>query len=153
MDPNLPVLNMLSVQQQISHFITHDELISTLTTLFSMLALLLASIGLYGVMSYNVERRRAEISIRLALGAQISGIRWMVLQESFRLLAIGVACGIPLALVFKDFLGHQLFGLSALDPATYVISVAVVVAMTVFASWLPAYRASRVDPVVGLRAE
>lgn len=152
-DPNLPVLNMLSVQQQISHFITHDQLISTLTTLFSILALLLAAIGLYGVVSYNVERRRAEISVRLALGAQISGIRWMILQESFRLLAIGVGCGIPLALAFKNFLGHQLFGLSALDPATYAVSVAVVVAMAVFASLVPAHRASRVDPVVGLRAE
>jgi len=152
-DPNLPVLKVLTVQQQISNFITHDELISTLTTLFSILALLLASIGLYGVMSYNVERRRAEISIRLAVGAQISGIRWMVLQESFRLLAIGVACGIPFALAFKDFLGHQLFGLSPLDPASYIVAVTVVIAMTVFASSLPAYRASRVDPIVGLRAE
>ena len=152
-DPNLPVLNVLTVQQQISNFMTHDELISTLTTWFSILALLLASIGLYGVMSHNVERRRAEISIRLALGAQTSGIRWMVLHESFRLLAMGVACGIPLALAFKDFLGHQLFGLSPLDPATYIVAVAVVVAMTVFASLLPAYRASRVDPIIGLRAE
>ncbi len=152
-DPNLPLLNVLTVQQQISHFITHDELISTLTTLLSMLALILASIGLYGVMSYNVERRRAEISIRLALGAQISEIRWMVLHESFSLLAMGVACGIPLALAFKDLFGYQLFGLSALDPATYLIAVAVVVAMTVVSSLLPAYRASRVDPVIGLRAE
>jgi len=117
-DPNLPVLNVLTVQQQISNFMTRDELISTLTTVFSVLALLLASIGLYGVMSHNVERRRAEISIRLALGAQISEIRWMVLHESFMLLAIGVAYGIPLALVFTDFLGHQLFGLSPLDPTT-----------------------------------
>jgi predicted permease len=152
-DPNLPVLNVLTVQQQISNFMMHDELISTLTTLFSVLALLLASIGLYGVMSHNVERRHAEISIRLALGAQVSGIRWMVLQESFKLLAIGVVCGIPLALAFKDFLVHQLFGLSPLDPATYIIAIAMVVAMTVFASSLPAYRASRVDPIMGLRAE
>lgn len=152
-DPNLPVLNVLTIQQQISNFMTHDELISTLTTLLSVLALLLASIGLYGVMNHNVERRRAEISIRLALGAQISGIRWMVLHESFTLLAIGVACGIPLALVFKKFLGHQLFGLSPLDPTTYIIAIAVVVAMTVFVSSLPAYRASRVDPIIGLRAE
>jgi ABC-type antimicrobial peptide transport system permease subunit len=152
-DPNLPVLNVLTIQQQISNFMTHDELISTLTTLFSMLALLLASIGLYGVMSHNVERRRAEISIRLALGAQISGIRWMVLHESLSLLVMGVACGIPLALAFKGFLRTQLLGLSPLDPATYIIAVAVVVAMTVFASSLPAYRASRVDPIIGLRAE
>lgn len=152
-DPNLPVLNMLTVQQKISNFITHDQLISTLTTLFSILALLLAAIGLYGVMSYNVERRRAEISIRLALGAQISGIRRMVLHESFTLFAVGLACGFPLALAFKGFLGHQLFGLSPLDPATYIIAVAVVAAMTVFASLLPAHRAGKVDPIIGLRAE
>ena len=76
----------------------------------------------------------------------------MVLQESFSLLAMGVACGIPLALAFKNFLGHQLFGLSPLDPARYIIAVTVV-AMTVFASSLPAHRASRVDPIIGLRAE
>lgn len=150
-DSNLPLMNVLTVQQRISNFITHDELISTLTTLFSVLALLLAAIGLYGVMSYNVERRRAEISIRLALGAQVSQVRWMVLRESLGLLAVGLACGIPLALAFKNFLGHQLFGLSPLDPATYVVAVAMVVAMTLFASLLPAYRASRVDPIVGLR--
>lgn len=152
-DPNLALLNVSTVRQQISNFMTHDELISTLTTWFSILALLLASIGLYGVMSYNVERRRAEIGIRLALGAQESGIRWMVLRESFGVLAMGVGCGIPLAVGLKDFLGRQLFGLSALDPATYIVAVGVVVAMTVFASILPAYRASRVDPIVGLRAE
>ena len=77
----------------------------------------------------------------------------MVLHESLNLLVVGVACGIPLALVFKDFLGHQLFGLSPIDPLTYIIAVTVVAAMTVFASSLPAYRASRVDPIIGLRAE
>jgi len=77
----------------------------------------------------------------------------MVLHESLSLLGMGVVCGIPLALAFKDFLGHQLFGLSPLDPVTYIIAVTVVAAMTVFASSLPAYRASRIDPIIGLRAE
>lgn len=77
----------------------------------------------------------------------------MVLHESLRLLATGVACGIPLALAFKNFLGHQLFGLGPLDPATYITVVAVVVVTTVLAASLPVYRASRLDPIIGLRAE
>jgi ABC-type antimicrobial peptide transport system permease subunit len=153
LDANLPLLSIATIQQQLSDFISHDELISRLSTAFSILALLLASIGLYGVMSYNVERRRAEIGVRIALGAQVSIVRWMVLRESLLLLGTGVLLGLPLTLAFKGTIKHQLFGLSPLDPLTYVAAVSVVTAMTFFASWLPAYRASKMDPILALRNE
>jgi predicted permease len=152
-DPNLPILNVTTIQEEIANFISHDELISTLTGLFSLVALLLAAIGLYGVMTYNVERRRSEIGIRLALGARPQIVRWMVLRESLVLLAIGVIFGLPLAVASKAFFKHQLFGVSSLDPATFAVALMTVSAMTLFASWLPARDASKVDPMVALRAD
>ena len=97
-DPNLPVLKITTIQEQVSNLIANEELISTLTTVFSVLALLLASIGLYGVMSYNVAQRTTEIGVRLALGARAETVLWMVMRESLILLAIGVGLGLPLTL-------------------------------------------------------
>ena len=152
-DPNLPLLSITTIHDQVSNFMTHDELISSLTSLFSMLALLLAAIGLYGVMSYNVVRRTNEIGIRIALGAQTPAVQWMILSESLLLLAIGVGLGLPLTLLTTKYIKDQLFGLSALDPMTITVALIVVSAMTVFAAWLPARRATKVDPMVALRCE
>jgi ABC-type antimicrobial peptide transport system permease subunit len=132
---------------------THDELISTLTGIFSLLALLLAAIGLYGVMSYNVVRRTNEIGIRIALGAQTRTVQWMILSESLLLLAAGVGLGLPLTLLATKFIKGQLFGLSALDPTTFAVALTVVSAMTLVAAWLPAWRATKVDPMVALRCD
>jgi ABC-type antimicrobial peptide transport system permease subunit len=152
-DPNLALIHVATIREQVSNQMTHDELISTLTSIFSLLALLLAAIGLYGVMSYNVVRRTNEIGIRLALGAQSPAVLWMILRESLFLLAIGVALGLPLALAATRVVKQQLFGLSALDPMTYAIAIAVVSGMTIFAAWLPARRAAKVDPMVALRCD
>ena len=152
-DPNLPLLEVTTIKEQISNLISHDELISTLTGLFSLLALLLAAIGLYGVMSYNVARRTNEIGIRLALGAQASTVVRMILRESVVLLAIGAGLGLVLALLSTKIVKEQLFGLNPTDPFTYVVAFAVVSAMTMIATWLPARRAARVDPVAALRTE
>jgi ABC-type antimicrobial peptide transport system permease subunit len=152
-DPNLPLLQIETIHEQVSEMMTHDELISSLTGLFSLLALLLAAIGLYGVMSYNVVRRTNEIGIRIALGAQTPAVQWMILSESLMLLAIGVGLGLPLTLLTTKYIKGQLFGLSALDPVTFTVALAVVSAMTVFAAWLPARRASKVDPMVALRCD
>jgi predicted permease len=152
-DPNLALLHVATIDEQVSNLMTHDELISTLTSIFSLLALLLAAIGLYGVMSYNVVRRTNEIGIRLALGAQTPAVLWMILRESLFLLAIGVALGLPLALASTRVVKQQLFGLSALDPMTYAIAIAVVSGMTMLAAWLPARRAAKVDPMVALRCD
>ena len=152
-DPNLPLLEVTTIKDQVSNLISHDELISTLTGLFSLLALLLAAIGLYGVMSYNVARRTNEIGIRLALGAPASNVVQMILRESLFLLAIGTGLGLPLALLATKAIKQQLFGLDPIDPFTFAAALSVVCGMTMMAAWLPARRAAKVDPVVALRSE
>jgi predicted permease len=152
-DPNLPLIRITTIHDQMSNFMTHDELISSLTGLFSSLALLLAAIGLYGVMSYNVVRRTNEIGIRIALGARTSAVQWMILSESLLLLAVGVGLGLPLTLLATKYIKDQLFGLSALDPITFTVALIVVSAMTLLAAWLPARRATKVDPMVALRCD
>jgi predicted permease len=152
-NPNLPLLEVTTIQEQVSNLISHDELISTLTSLFSMLALLLAAIGLYGVMSYNVVRRTNEIGIRLALGAQASNVVKMILGESVLLLAVGTALGLPLALIATRLIKQQIFGLDPLDPLTFALALLVITGTTLFTAWLPARRAAKVDPVVALRCE
>jgi predicted permease len=152
-DPNLPLIKITTIRDQVDDFISHDQLVSTLTALFALLALLLAAIGLYGVMNYNVVRRTYEIGIRIALGAQTPAVQWMVLSESLVLLAIGVGLGLPLTLLTTKYIKGQLFGLGALDPVTFGVALAVVSAMTMFAAWLPARRASKVDPMVALRCD
>jgi predicted permease len=150
-DPNLALFDVMTIEQSVSNFMTHDELISKLTGIFSLLALLLAAIGLYGVMSYNVVRRTNEIGIRLALGAQTPVVRWMVLRESLLLLGIGLSLGLPLAVAATRIIKGQLFGLSAVDPITFAVAIIVVSGMTLFAAWLPARRATKIDPMVALR--
>jgi predicted permease len=152
-NPNLALLRVTTIHEQVSNLMTHDELISTLTSIFSLLALLLAAIGLYGVMSYSVVRRTNEIGIRVALGAQIRAVQWMILSESLLLLAVGVCLGLPLTLLATNSIKAQLFGLSALDPMTFAVALTVVSAMTLVAAWLPSWRATKVDPMVALRCD
>jgi predicted permease len=152
-DPNLPLLHIVTIHDQMAGLMTHERLIATLTGLFSLLALVLTAIGLFGVMSYNVVRRTNEIGIRFALGARRQTVLWMILRESLLLLAFGVGIGIPLALGAARFIRNQLFGLGAVDPVTCGIAIAVVVAMTLFAAWLPAQRATQVDPMIALRCD
>ncbi len=152
-DPNLPLLNVHTIQEEVGSMMSHEELISSLTGIFSVLALLLAAIGLYGVMSYSVVRRTSEIGIRLALGAQTRALLWMVLRESVVMLAIGLAVGLPLTLASTRLIREQLFGLSAMDPMTIGVAILVVAAMTLLAAWLPARRATKVDPMVALRCD
>ncbi|QEE26915.1 ABC transporter permease [Terriglobus albidus] len=152
-DPNLPLLRVTTIEEQVSNLIANDQLISTLTSVFSILALLLAAIGLYGVMSYHVVQRTTEIGVRIALGAQLETVLWMILKESLSLLAVGVSLGLPLTLLATRSIRSQLFGLSAVDPLTFAIAIAVVAGMTVFATWLPARRAAKIDPLTALRYE
>src|SRR6202041_1046005 len=114
-DPNLPVLRIQTIGELTDRFVANEELISRLSAVFSGLAVLLAGIGLYGVMSYSVVRRTNEIGICIALGAQSGNVLWMVLRESLVLLGIGLALGLPLSLGGLRLLQSQLFELSSTD--------------------------------------
>jgi len=152
-DPNLPLLEVKTITQQVDLFTDHERLISQLSTFFSLLALSLACIGLYGVMTYSVVRRTNEIGIRLALGAQSVGVLWMVLKESLWLLGIGIAVGVPVTLAVTRVIQTQLYGLGPSDPVTMVAAILAIALVTLLAAYFPARRASRVDPMVALRDE
>ena len=151
--PNLPVTKVITMKEQISSSVNLDRLVAYLTSAFGALALALACVGLYGVMSYAVARRTAELGIRMALGAPRSRVLWMVLQESLVLVGLGVAVGLPLVLMASRFLKGLLFGLAPNDSATVVSAILVLVAVAAIAGYLPALRASRIEPLVALRYE
>ena len=152
-DANLPVLEVRTIGEQVDLHMDNERFISQLSSFFSLLALLLACIGLYGVMNYDVARRTNEIGVRMALGAQTNGVLWLVLKESMVLLAVGIAVGIPAALAATRLLQSQLFGLSTHDPMTFTIAVFSVAAVVLLAAYFPALRATKVDPMVALRYE
>ena len=152
-DPNLPILSVRTIGNQIDRGMDNERFISQLSTFFSLLALLLASIGLYGVMNYDVARRTNEIGLRMALGAQTGELLWLVLKESLALLGIGVAIGIPAALGVSRLLQNQLFGLRSYDPGTFATAIFMVALVTLLAAYIPARRAAQVDPMVALRYE
>jgi ABC-type antimicrobial peptide transport system permease subunit len=116
-------------------------------------AMVRACIGLYGVLSYNVSRRTGEMGVRMALGAQRSGILKLVIQDALMVTAIGIVVGIGAAWAATRVLATMLFGLSPRDPATMIVSAVVLVAVATLAAFIPAWRASRVDPMEALRYE
>lgn len=152
-DPNLVVLRMRTIREHLETFVSHETLIARLTAIFALLALLLACIGLYGAMSFNVARRSSEIGIRIALGATGGGVQWMVLRESLTLFAAGVVVGIPAALASARLVRSQLYEMSPFDPGVFVMAVTVIGIVAVVSAWLPARRAGRVDPMTALRCE
>jgi ABC-type antimicrobial peptide transport system permease subunit len=117
------------------------------------LALLLSCLGLYGILSYAVARRTNEIGIRMALGADRRDVLWLVLRDALRLVLIGAALGVPAALMAARLIASQLFGVSSADPAAILAATLTLLAVAVLASYLPARRATRVDPLVALRCE
>jgi ABC-type antimicrobial peptide transport system permease subunit len=130
-----------------------DRFIEQLSSVFGLLAILLASIGLYGVMAYNVVRRTRDIGIRMALGAEPASVRWQVLRESLVLVFIGIVIGVPAAIAGSRLIRGMLFGLGAADPVVLVSAAALLIFVAALAGFLPARRASRVDPIVALRYE
>jgi ABC-type antimicrobial peptide transport system permease subunit len=119
---------------------------------FGVLALLLAAIGLYGVMGYSVSRRTNEMGVRLALGASPGGVRLLVLRESLITSAAGVVLGLALLLPVQGVTGRLVYGVSPRDPATVVLGTALLLAVTAVAAFVPAWRASRIDPVDAIRS-
>ena len=126
---------------------------AVVATGFGVLALLLAVVGLYGVLAYSVTRRTNEIGLRMALGAERGGVIWMVLREALLLVGVGVAIGVPLALLLARSVSSLLYGLQPTDSLTISGAVVLLFAVAATASYLPARRASRVDPMVALRYE
>jgi predicted permease len=153
MDPNLPLYGMRTLDEQISSSLLIERLIASLSSVFGLLATLLATIGLYGVMAYTVSRRTREIGIRVALGALGGDVVWLVMREVLVLVGIGVVAGFGAAMVLTRFVQSQLFGVSSLDPLTLVAATIGLAAIACLAGYLPAFRASRIDATRALRYE
>jgi predicted permease len=151
LDPNLPVFNVKTFAEQIDESVSRERLIAMLSSFFGLFALLLASLGLYGVMAYTVTRRTREIGIRMALGAQKTAVLWLALRETLLLTLIGVATGLPAALLSSRLAEGLLFGLTPTDPLTITVSTLVMISVATLAGYFPARRAARVDPLVALR--
>ncbi len=152
-DPKLPIGTMTSLRAQTDESLSRERLLTRLVSFFGLLALLLASVGLYGIMAHSVVRRTNEIGIRMALGAERRDITGMILREAFVLIIIGIAIGVPLALLAARLVASQLFELTPSDPVSIVVSVMVLTCVAALASFLPARKASRLDPLVALRYE
>jgi predicted permease len=152
-DPTVPLYKMSTMNELIERSLSQERLIATLAGFFGVLALLLACVGLYGLMSYTVIRRTKEIGIRLALGARPGAVRRQVLRETLGLVGVGIALGVPAAAAGGRLVAGLLFGLSPQDPATLGTAAVVMTLVAVLAADLPARRASAVDPMAALRRE
>jgi predicted permease len=153
LDASMPVYDVKTVQGQLDETLLTDRLIALLSAGFGLLATLLASIGLYGVMAFIVARRRKEIGIRLALGAEPSGVLWIVMREVLLLLTIGLLVGIPSAIALGQYVSSQLYGIQPNDPWMAVSTAALLALVSAAAGMIPASRASRIDPILALRYE
>ncbi len=155
--PEIAVAQVEPLEDEVQGSIATDRLISWLSAFFAGLAVFLAGMGTYGLISYSVAQRTNEIGIRVALGAQSRVLLWMVMRESLVLLAAGLLIGVPLAIgvahELTSVLKSQLYQVSAMDPIAFVSAGVVVSAMTLLAGWIPARRAARVDPLTALRCE
>ena len=152
-DNNLPLFDVKTQNQQAEESLSMERLFATLSSFFGVLALLLACIGLYGVMSYGVARRTNEIGIRMALGATAPRVTGMVMRETMWVVLIGVAIGLGAALAGTRLIASMLFGLAATDAVTISFAVLTMISVAAVAGYLPARSAARVDPMVALRYE
>lgn len=152
-DPNLPITAASALTELVNKQMAQDRLLARLSMAFGIVALLLAAIGLYGVLSYGVARRTNEIGIRKALGAQHTAVMVMILRETGLLLLAGLVAGTFLAAAGTQLIATRLYGLAPTDPVTIGVAVAILAGVALLAAWVPAHRASRVDPLVALRYE
>jgi predicted permease len=152
-EPNMPIVRAETLTEAVNGRIVQDRLLAQLSIAFGVVALLLAAIGLYGVLSYGVARRTNEIGIRKALGAQQHALIGMILRETGWLFAIGLVAGSAVSVAAIRLISNRLYRLSPADPLTFASAVAGLGVVATLATWLPAYRASRVDPLVALRHE
>jgi hypothetical protein len=153
LDATMPVYQMKTLEAQLDETLMTDRLIALLSAGFGLLATVLASVGLYGVMAFVVARRNKELGIRLALGAQRAGVLWLVMREVIVLLSIGLAVGIPTAVGLGRYVSSQLYGIQPHDPWIAGTTIALLTAVSALAGLIPAHRASRIDPILALRYE
>jgi predicted permease len=153
LDSSLPLFDVKTQVEQIDESLMQERLLANGAGFFSMLALLLACIGLYGLLAYTVGRRTREIGVRMALGARRRQVVWMVMRESLMLIGIGIALGLPLAFALTRFLASMLYGVKPTDPLTFVVVSLILIAVALAACYIPARRAAKVDPMVALRYE
>jgi predicted permease len=152
-DPDIPILSIRTMKEQVAAQFIQQRLIARLTSLFGVLSLVLASIGLYGVTAYNAERRVGEIGVRMALGADSGHIVRLILRGAFALTFFGLSIGLPLTFAAGRFLGNQLYGMNPYNPAVTLAAVVTLGLCAFAASLIPAFRASLSSPVESLRAE
>lgn len=152
-DPGMPIYEMQTMARTVDEALFNERMLALLSASFGLLATVLAAIGLYGVMSYTVSRRTREIGIRIALGAERPTVVWMVLREVAFLTVVGIGIGVPAALALSRFVRSQLYGIEPTDPATLIVAATTLAAVGLFAGYIPARRAARVQPVLALRYE
>ncbi|MFL6198004.1 MAG: ABC transporter permease [Thermoanaerobaculia bacterium] len=153
LDPGLPLADVRSLEQVVFESVAQPRFITSLALLFAAVALALAAVGTYGVLSYSVEQRTQEIGVRMALGAQARQVLGMVLAQGVGLVAIGLVLGVVLALALQRILSGMLFGVAPTDPTIFASVVVVLAAVSLLACYLPARRATRISPLVALRYE
>jgi len=152
-DPNVPIVSVTTLSEQVSSQFSQQRLIARLTSFFGILSLVLASIGLYGVTAYNASLRTNEIGLRMALGASQRNVVALVLRGAFALIAVGLLVGLPLSAMAGRFLGHQLYGVNPYDPAVSIVAVVTMGLCALAAALIPALRASWLSPIDALRVE
>ena len=152
-DPELPVTNITTMDERLSKAVAQPRFRTTLIALFAVVALILACVGIYGVMSYSVSLRTREIGIRMALGAQRGDVLRMVIGQAIVLATIGVVLGLSASYALTSLMTTLLFGVKPTDPATFVVTAAILTTTALIAAYLPARRATKVDPLVALRYE
>ena len=152
-DPAVPVLQTFTIEQQFDNTISQERTVTTLCGFFGSLAVLLAAIGLYGVMAHSVTRRYREIGIRIALGAERTSVLWLVLRDTAWMIGIGAAIGLPAAFALTRLVESFLYGLTPQGPLSIALATLALVIITGLAGYIPARRATRVDPMIALHYE
>ncbi|HUI41217.1 MAG TPA: FtsX-like permease family protein, partial [Terriglobia bacterium] len=152
-DPEQPIYNVTTLEQTLSDSVAPRRFNMLLLGIFAAIALALATVGIYGVMAFSVTQRTHEIGIRMALGAERGDVLGLMVRQGLGMTLAGVVFGVGGAWVLTRFLAGFLYGVRPTDPATFVVVSAVLVAVSMLASYIPARRATRVDPMVALRYE
>jgi predicted permease len=152
-DPNLTILDLRSLDQQLAGNFNQERLVARLTALFGLLTLVLASVGLYGIASYQVAQRTREIGLRMALGAQRNRMAALVMRAALIQVGLGLAAGVPISLLGAHWIQSQLYGVKSYDPLSLFVAIVILSTAAMLASFLPARRAASIDPMQALRAD